>query len=189
MKKSISFLLALLVLSGSCAALAQTAQPATALPCGVTFGMSMDEATGALGAAAEDTPDEMDGEVGSLYIETAENAFGSLAAYDLTFEVNRSNSAKAPRLNMIFCGLPVGDSVIASFRDALTAFTALYGAPDGDPFDESGVDGYREYGYRSATWTKPDVRINLSLSRMYQATLTLDFANRLCYDADDLKAE
>ena len=51
----------------------------------------------------------------------------------------------------------------------------------------TGVEGYVEYGGLHATWTKPDVRINLSLSRMYQESMSLDFSNRLCYDADDLK--
>lgn len=185
MKKTISILMAILLTASCCAALAQT--EATPLPCGVTFGMNMDEVGTALGSAAERTDDEIDDEVGSYYLETGKGAVGALDCLDMTFEINRNNSAGAPRLSMIFCGLPVGDNVIASFREAVAAFTSVYGAPDGDPFDQGGVEGYTEYGYLSATWTRQDVRINVDMSRPYGDRIDCNFSYRLNYDEADLK--
>ena len=52
---------------------------------------------------------------------------------------------------------------IAAFRAALEALTGVYGAPESDPFDASGVALYVEYGTLDASWVK-----ELSLIHIYR---------------------
>ena len=158
---------------------------ATELPKGVTFQMDYDAVLAALGEGVAE--DEWEEDVGTLMLSDTDAGIGDLKASEISFQVDRNNSGRVSRLSQIDLYLPGGENSIASFREALAAITAVYGEPDGDPFDAAGVEGYVEYGGLHATWTKPDVRINLSLSRMYQESMSLDFSNRLCYDADDLK--
>ena len=47
-------------------------------------------------------------------------------------------------------------------------------------------DRYVEYGMLDASWVKEDVRIYLSLQRMYEDYLELSFSPRICFDASDL---
>lgn len=187
MKKLLSLLLTLGLLLSACPALAQAADEATPLPLNVAFGMNMDELSALLGSDAQkETWYEDDTETGSLMLEAVEIISG-LTAADVTFQVDRNNSAKAPRLSLITASLPVGENVIASFKNALASLSAVYGTPDNDAFDESGVQGYVEYGNLSATWTKDDVRVNLNMNRLYDESLSLDYSYRLNYDAADLK--
>ena len=143
---------------------------ATELPKGVTFQMDYDAVLAALGEGVAE--DEWEEDVGTLMLSDTDAGIGDLKASEISFQVDRNNSGRVSRLSQIDLYLPVGENSIASFSD---------------PFDAAGVEGYVEYGGLHATWTKPDVRINLSLSRMYQESMSLDFSNRLCYDADDLK--
>ena len=179
-KKIVALLLALAL--PMCAAVAEQA---TALPFSMTFQMDYDTVLKNLDA--EVTEDNWGDETGDLIIGECATGIGDLHADSVNFRVDRNNSAKASRLSQISMYLTVGDNCIADFRLALAALTAVYGAPDGDPFSEEAVQYYVEYGNLSANWTTPDTRINLYMSRMYDAYLTVDFTNRLCYDADDLK--
>lgn len=188
MKKIISILL--IAILGLCTlpALAETADSATTLPMGVSFGMSMDELSAVLGDdAVREMWYEQDDETGTLMMEAVEMGIGDITAANLYFQVDRNNSDKTPRLSMISGDLPVGENVIANFKALLSAMTEVYGAPDSDPFDEGGVESYVEYGMLSATWTKPEVRINIGMNRMYDESLNLDYTYRLNYDAEDLK--
>ena len=187
LKKMFATLLCLCLLV---CALPAMAQEATALPFGLTFAMGWEEAAAALGDQAQQEPWEEDGGegvIGSIWLENCDLGIGTLKASYLYLDVNRNNSALQPRLYDIICTLPTGDNAIAAFRDALSQVQAVYGAPDSDPFDPSGVESYVEFGALSASWTKDDVRISLNMQRMYGDSLSLDFANRLCYSADDLK--
>ena len=102
--------------------------------------------------------------------------------------MQRINSLRVPRLSQISADLEVGEDSIAAFRAALEALTGVYGAPESDPFDASGVALYVEYGTLDASWVKEDVRISLSLQRMYEDTLHVSFSRRICFDAADLEA-
>ena len=75
---------------------------------------------------------------------------------------------------------------MTAHQAALEALTGVYGAPDNNPFDEAATDMYVEYGMLDASWVKEDVRIYLSLQRMYEDYLELSFSPRICFDASDL---
>lgn len=182
MKKALVLLLTVLLLAAP-HALAETR---TALPLDVTFAMDGPALVKHLGedAAFEPAYPEDDPAVGSVELYGA--TFDGLETTYMLLDVQRNNSQKTPRLNMITAYLPVDESCVAAFRAALSALTARYGAPDSDPFDESSVESYVEYGGLDATWTKADVRIVLSMQRMYDEALSLTFSDRLCYDAADL---
>lgn len=182
MKKIAALVLALML--PLCAAVAEEA---TALPFGVGFSMDYQQVLDAAGKDAEQ--DNWGDDTGVVMLGACDIGIGGLKAESVNFQIDRNNSASASRLSQIYMELDAGDNCIAGFRAALAALTAQYGAPDGDPFDEFGVESYVEFGNLNASWTKPDVRINLSMGRMYMDSLSLDFANRLCYDANDLKAE
>lgn len=184
MKKWITLLISvMLLLPVTCLAEANTT--VTALPFEATFQMDYDTVLALLGSETEEDNWE-DGE-GILMLLNVPLGIGELMADEVSFQIDRNNSGNTSRLSLIDAALPVGDDCIAAFREALSALTTAYGAPNGDPFDEAGVQGYVEFGGLNADWEKEDVRISLSMSRMYQDTLMLSFANRLCYDADDLK--
>ena len=55
-----------------------------------------------------------------------------------------------------------------------------------EAIDEAATDMYVEYGMLDASWVKEDVRIYLSLQRMYEDYLELSFSPRICFDASDL---
>ncbi len=188
MKKllALSLLLCLALLP---AALAE--ETATPLPFGVNFQMDGDAVAAAVGGKAEflsyyGEEDEADG-TGYVDVQGVSLGIGDLTAEFLDFDVQRNNSAREPRLTLISATLHTSaDNGIAAFRSALAALTAEYGQPDNDPFDAAAVESYVEFGGLDATWTKPDVRINLTLQRMYAENLTLSYSSRLNYDAADL---
>ena len=177
----------LAVLACSFAAFAEESPATAPLPCGVRFGMSLDELSALLGEDALIETWDDDAGTGSVSMENVKIGIGDLIAENIFFQADRNNSAGESRLSMISMGLPVGDNVIVSFRAALEALTAVYGAPDSDPFDEGCVENYVENGDLSATWTENDVRFTLSMSRMYGDTLSFYYSYLLNYDADDLK--
>ena len=185
MKKYLALLL-MMALAAAPGALAQEAS--TPLPYGVNFHMDGQALVEAIGDGAAFTPyyDE-DKEIGAIYLDQTALGLGDLQAECVTFEVQRNNSPEEPRLSLISAGLPVNGNGVQDFRNALEAVKAVYGEPESDPFDELAVESYVEYGMLSAAWTKPDVRINLTMGRMYGAYLSLDFTSRLCYDAADLQ--
>lgn len=186
MKKT---LLALVLMLCLCLATA-VAEEATPLPFGMSYSMNWKETCAAAGENAQyDTWETEDDEVriGSIYVEEVDIGVGTLHASTVYFEVNDSNSAREGRLFDVLCLLEPGDNVIASFRDALAQVSSVYGDPDNDPFDEESVAAYVEYGALSASWTRTDVRINLYMQRAYDDSLSLEFSNRLCFNADDLK--
>lgn len=186
MKKALLALALMLCLCLSAA----VAEEATPLPFGVNYSMNWQETYAAAGENAQsDTweSDEDEVHVGSIYLENVDIGVGTLHAGTVYFEVNDSNSAREGRLYDVLCLLDEGDNVIASFRDALAQVSSVYGEPDNDPFDDESVAAYVEYGALSASWTKTDVRINLYMQRAYEDSLTLEFSNRLCFDANDLK--
>lgn len=188
MKKYVSAALALLLTFACCAALAEAT--VTPLPLNTRFGMNMTALEDALGTedAVKENWYEDDDEIGAVTLRDVKLGVGDLVARDIYFQVDRNNSQKEPRMCMISVTLEHEGGVNGSFRKALATMTEAYGQPDADPFDESGVQNYVEYGTLSATWTKPDVRINLtSYNRMYDEALSIDYSYRLNYDAKDLE--
>ena len=143
-------------------------------------------------ALAEDaaTPlpyfEDDDTETGNIQLSNVDLGIGDMTASFVCFDVQRVNSAREPRLSLVSVTLDPGDDSIASFRAALEALTGVYGAPDNNPFDEAATDMYVEYGMLDASWVKEDVRIYLSLQRMYEDYLELSFSPRICFDASDL---
>lgn len=187
MKKTLYVLvIVLLALCIGGAAVAEEA--ATVLPFGVSFGMTHEELDAVLKTdSVWESWYEDDDEMGSLSLQNVALGIGGQTAKSLYFQVDRNNSAKAPRMCMLSADLEIEGSVIPAFRKALAAMTELYGQPDADPFGSDGVNGYVEFGSLYASWTKPDVRINLSCyNRMYDETLSVDYTYRLNYDAADL---
>ena len=202
MKKYLALLL-MMALAAAPAALAEDA--ATPLPCGVSFemdGPALVEAIGGVGPAyeyvkaalesgdAEFVPyfEDDDTETGNIQLSNVDLGIGGMTATFACFDVQRINSAREPRLSLVSVTLDPGDNSIASFRSALEALTGVYGEPDNNPFDEAATDMYVEYGMLDASWVKEDVRIYLSLQRMYEDYLELSFSPRICFDASDLDA-
>ncbi|MDD3336492.1 MAG: hypothetical protein PHI98_13425 [Eubacteriales bacterium] len=186
MKKILAIALSTLLVLSSCAALAEA--DATVLPMGANFGLSMDALQEKLGSDAQrDVWYEDDDESGALSFQNVKLDIGGLTANDIYFQVDRNNSSGDARLSMVSVDLLVDGSVIDAFKAALASLSEVYGTPDSDPFDDTSVEIYIEYGSLSATWTKADTRINLMMNRMYDQTLSLDYSYRLNYDAADLK--
>ena len=187
MKKYLALLL-MMALTAAPSALAEDG--ATPLPLGVTLEMDGPALVSAIGGSAAFVPyfAEDDGETGTVQLSDVSLGIGDLTAASITFDVQRVNSLRVPRLSQISADLEVGEDSIAAFRAALEALTGVYGAPESDPFDASGVALYVEYGTLDASWVKEDVRISLSLQRMYEDTLHVSFSRRICFDAADLEA-
>ena len=169
MKKYLALLL-MMALAAAPAALAEDA--ATPLPCGATFEMDGPALVEAIGGEAEFVPyfEDDDTETGNIQLSNVDLGIGDMTASFVCFDVQRVNSAREPRLSLVSVTLDPGDDSIASFRAALEALTGVYGAPDNNP----------------ASWVKEDVRIYLSLQRMYEDYLELSFSPRICFDASDL---
>jgi len=64
--------------------------------------------------------------------------------------------------------------------------TVTLGAPESDPFSDEAADAYVEWGTLDASWTLPDARVSLSLNRMYEESITIQYSSRLNYDKADL---
>lgn len=180
MKKTLALLLVMAMSAAPCAMAEENT--ATALPYGVTFEMDAQAVTEATGGDYED----YEGGSGVVTLMDSSLNVVELNAGMIEFEITTNNSERVPRLETIMADLPTGGNSILAFRKALAAMTAVYGRPDGDPFDAGAVQSYVEYGGLNATWTKADVRINLSLSRLWGDRLSLDFANRMCFNPEDL---
>lgn len=184
-KRIILFLLVLSLLIPA-AALGE----ATALPFGLTVGMDTSESTAAF--AADETlsalePDRIEnGDAVEYDFSNVTVPGTTLTAFNFSVQIDQNNSRHEDRLTMLTFDVEPGDNGIATFRTLLSAMTASYGAPDSDPFDDNGVAQYVEWGTLSASWTLEDVRVSLSLSRMYEDTLNVYFASRLNYDEADL---
>lgn len=187
MKKYLALLM-LMAMAAAPAALAEDA--ATRLPYDVTFEMDGPAIVEAIGSDAAFSPydEESDPETGSVYLTNAPLGLGDLTAEYMALDVQRVNSRREPKLSLISAGLSVEGGSIAAFRKALAALTEIYGQPEADPFDESGVEMYVEYGMLDASWVMEDVRISLSLQRMYEEVLEVSFSPRICFDASDLDA-
>ncbi|NLI21780.1 MAG: hypothetical protein GX418_09565 [Clostridiales bacterium] len=163
----------------------------TALPFGLQMGMSPQQVTAAL---------EADATLGSLTPDTEDYGNGAveyryggvtipgtdLTADSLSVQVDRNNSLKADRLTEVGFVLSSPEHGIAAFRQVLAAMTATLGAPDADPFGEEAVSAYVEWGTLDASWTTADARVSLSLNRMYEENLTVQYSSRLNYDPADL---
>ena len=163
----------------------------TALPFGLQMGMSPIQVTEALtadatlGSLTPDTEDYGNGAVEYRY-SNVKIPGTELTADSLSVQVDRNNSAKEDRLTEIGFVLSSPEQSIAAFRQVLAAMTASLGAPDADPFGEEAVGAYVEGGTLDASWTTADTRISLSLSRMYEESLSVQYSSRLNYDPADL---
>ena len=106
-RKTLAVCLMLTVLSFSFAAFAEESTETSPLPCGVRFGMSLDELSALLGEnALIETWDE-DAGTGSASMENVDTGIGDLTADYITFQADRNNSAGKSRLSMISMSLPV----------------------------------------------------------------------------------
>lgn len=179
MKRLFALILALML--PLCAAVAEEKTP---LPFGVDFQMDYATVKETLGEGVQE--DDWGDETGMLTLTDVGAGYGDLKAEYVYFQIDRNNSAAASRLSQISMTILCDGNSIADFRAALAALTAAFGAPDSDPFSEEAVEYYVEYGNLSANWIKPDVRVNLSMSRMYGDSLSLDITNRILYDKADL---
>ena len=160
----------------------------TELPLSLQFDMSLSDAAALLGEEAEVQcwdvePDSMN----EGMITLNDITFAGLDFTDLEVDFSIANSKRVSRLNQIMLDMKSGDNIIADFREAVAALTALYGEPDEDPFSEGAVDLYVEYGALSAEWTKEDTRISLNMNRRYVDTVSLFFSSRKNFDPEDLK--
>ena len=162
----------------------------TPLPFGLKLGMNTQETEAAFKADAtlsKASPDKSSTDVGTVdYVFDDLSIPGTDEAASLTVEIDRNNSPQEDRLTSLsFQISPTGGS-IAAFRQLLTSMTASLGAPDNDPFDADAVSQYVEWGTLDASWTKEDARVSLSLSRMFEENLTVQYSSRLNYDPADL---
>ena len=164
---------------------------ATPLPFGLKLGLNAKETEAAFDADAVLTklsPDKSSSDGGTVdYVfENVPIPNVDVNATSLTVEIDQNNSAKATRLSSINFVISPLDQSIATFRKILAAMTQTLGAPDSDPFDEASADNYMEWGTLDAYWTRDDVRISLSLSRMFEESVTILYTSRQNYDKADL---
>ena len=190
MKKILLWLLAAILMILPFGVVAE--ENAIQLPCGVRFGMTLEEAAAVIGEGAQveewfEDGIEKDG-TGSVFLEDAPLGIGTIQAGFVSFDVSRNNSPREPRLDSISASVVYEGNCIAAFRSTLAELTALYGQPDSDPFDEYGRESYQEFGNLNASWTLPDTRIYLSMNQAYtdNGSIDLSYAYRLCYDLSDL---
>ena len=161
------------------------------LPFGLALGMDGEQARAAFAAdstLSSLTPDKSDYGNGAIeYVfEDVLIPGTDLTANSLSVQIDQNNSQKAERLTSVgFTVDPVDDS-IAAFRKVLTALVASMGDPESDPFGTDAVDTYVEWGTLNASWSLPTMRVALTMNRMYEESLTLQFTSRLNYDKADL---
>ncbi len=187
--------LTVVLLAVLCLSLSAAAETAAQLPCGVAFGMNLEEVAQAAGEGAQveaeydwyGSDGETDG-TGCVFLEDAPLGIGNIQTGYISFEVTRNNSQKEPRLDFISATVSYEGPCIAAFRSALADLTVAYGQPDSDPFDEYSRESYQEYGNLNASWTLPDTRIYLGLSQTNtrNGSIDLSFVCRLNYDLSDL---
>ncbi|MEA4998301.1 MAG: hypothetical protein VB087_02820 [Candidatus Limiplasma sp.] len=187
MKRTLQALLLVLLLLVPMTVLGE----ATPLPYGLALGMDQKEAQAAFAAdetLADIKPDFQDYGNGVLeYVFPNVPVPGTdLIAEYLTVQIDTNNSQRAERLSMISLELDAGKNSIQSFRKALGGLSKALGQPESDPFGEQSVQGYVEWGTVYANWAKPDVRIALTLNRMYEESVMLQYTSRINYDAADL---
>ena len=183
MKKLIALVLSL-------AFLIPAAALAEGLPFGLRFGMDEQQAEAAFTAdetLAAQTWDKEDYGAGSVcYVFSDVAAPGTeLTAASAEVQVDSNNSAGEMRLtNISLVFAPEEKASIATFRTLYAALRAVYGEPESDPFADT--QGYVEWGTLYASWATDDTRVSLSLSRMYEDSVMLNYASRLNYDKADL---
>jgi hypothetical protein len=164
---------------------------ATGLPYGFALGMNTAETEAAFAAdavlsgAKYQTVDDGNGSVEYVFANVA-IPDTEMSADNLTVQIDQNNSAKEDRLTMVSITVSPSQDSIATFRALLASMTASLGAPDTDPFAENGVAQYVEWGTLDASWTRADVRVSLSLSRMYEESVSILYSSRLNYDEADL---
>ena len=163
----------------------------SALPFGLALGMDGEQARAAFAAdpvLATLTPDKEEYGGGAVEYTFEDVAIPgtSLTATNLSVQIDQNNSAKADRLSAVGFTLSPADGSIAAFREVLAALTATLGAPESDPFAAEAVDSYVEWGTLSASWSLPDLRVALTMNRMYEESITLQYTSRLNYDKADL---
>lgn len=185
-RKIIALTLALMLLVPALA----VAEGAT-LPFGLALGMDGEQTRAAFAAdptLAKLTPDKSDYGSGAVEYVFEDVAIPgtSLTANSLSVQIDQNNSKKAERLTTLGFTIDPAEDSIASFRAVLAALSATLGAPEGDPFDAAAVDTYVEWGTLSASWTLADTRVALTLNRMYEESITLQYTSRLNYDKADL---
>lgn len=186
MKKTLALVLVLALLIPA-AALGE----ASTLPFGLKIGMSKDEAKAAfdadatLSAIKHDKEDYDNGTVEYSFEDVAIPGT-DLTADSFSVQVDENNSTKTDKLTTLSFEIKPTDNSIAMFRKLLTALTATLGAPESDPFNNEAADTYVEWGTLDASWTLPDMRVSLSLNRMYEESITVQYTSRLNYDKADL---
>lgn len=182
-------LLTALLLALFCLPLCAAAEEAQlVLPFNVTFGMDLEQTAEAAGENAAIQEWEGEEGTGAVLLEDVPLGIGDIQVSFATLNVSRNNSEKLPRLDQLELSIAFEGSCIAAFHETMEALTAVYGIPDGYPYDEYGKESYQEYGNLGVSWTTPEVRIYLSMSQAYSeaGTVDLSYAYRLNYDVTDL---
>ena len=187
MKKIVAALLATLMLIPAVAL-----GEATALPFDLKLGMNTNEAKAIFASdaiLAAMKPDEVDSGTNAVefVFENVAVPGTTLTASSLSVQIDQNNSDRADRLTSISFVLDPDANSIKDFRTLLEAMTTTYGAPASDPFNEDGASAYEEWGTLDATWTMPDVRVSLSLNRMYEESITIQYSSRVNYSRTDLQ--
>ena len=183
------FLLIALTLAVLCLPFTVTAEEkALTLPFGVTFGTDLEATAAAIGDEALVEIWDEEAKTGAVFLEDVPLGIGSIQVSTAALNVTTCNSPREPRFDNMDISIAFEGNCIAAFRSALADLTAVYGAPDSDPFDQYARESYQEYGNLSASWTTPEVRIYLSLNQAYSenGNIDLSYAYRLCYDLSDL---
>lgn len=162
----------------------------SALPFGLALGMNGDQTRAAFAAdpvLSALTPEKEEyGTSVDYYFEDVAIPGTELTADELSVSIDQNNSQKKDRLTSVTFTISPSEHSIADFRALLAALTATLGAPEGDPFGTDAVAAYVEWGTLDATWATADTRISLSMSRMYEESVNLQYSSRLNYDAADL---
>ncbi len=187
MKRTLAALVLLLLLLTPLIAFGE----GTPLPYGLSLGMTPDAASAAFSAdqtLAALTPEKLD--YGNGVVEYAFDDVpipdSNLIAQSFTVQIDKNNSANAERLSTLNYTFALTDGSIATFRAVLAMLREAYGEPDRDPMDDESANGYVEWGTLYGNWTFEDVRVTLTLNRMYNESVTLQFSSRLNYDKADL---
>lgn len=185
MKKTlIALLLALTLLP--CAGVAEQV---TTLPYGFELGMTVEQTVGVMmenTALADYTEEDYGNGAYNYTVNDIEIPDTGMKANIMQVQVDQNNSDKTEKLTSISFEIRPAEESIATFRKLLAALTATYGAPSDDPFSDENAAIYAEWGSLDASWQTDDLRITLSLSRMYEESISLYLVSRKNYNVSDL---
>ncbi len=187
--KWIALLLALCLLPVAALAEQVTADEDSLLPYGLALGMDAASTEALLKSDSALKGYEIeDYENGTYYFTVSEVGIPDtdLTAASFQIQVDTNNSVGEERLTSVYFDMYGMNDSIDTFRVLLKALSAKFGEPTSDPFSAEAIDLYEEWGSLDASWQTDTLRVSLTLSRMYDASISVQYSSRKNYDKADL---